>query len=1048
MNKYKIAVYGSGNREHAIADKLSENENNIVYVYNGTNAMKYITNKLNINTNYNNNYDLLVSDCLYKNIDLVIIGSEEDINNGLSDLLRENGINVIAPSNDLSQIETSKIYGKNLMKKYDIPTANYINFNSFKDLIDFLDTYIEEKNNIKNNVLKLNGLAGGKGVFLPNNYEELISNINYIQDNNKLNNAAVNILYEQRLNGIEFSMHSFCDGKTTLFTPLSKDYKKIGEYENGPNTGGMGCVSNFNILDIINPQFHDSIINQLDNLKKKISNMVNDISYNGILYTGCIIDNIKENPIIKVLEFNCRFGDPETQSLIQHYNSSQLTIIFKKMVSCELDTIQNELNDNQMFLSVILTDDLYPISKSSEKIIINLNEIINITNNYFKDKSLFKIFTSLKQDNDLFYSFGGRIFTFTFKINNNNISSLYNKILEVNNFLSKINYDKIYYRHDIGMDIVIENNTIKNLYNNNDEKKIYNLAFLGTNNFTSLKTILYKYLDKLFIEKYSLFKNDNFFVDYDKNKIEKINTINIFTYNKNSSILELTKSYYNYIKYTYNINIDYIEYQQFLYNKLKVIVIDYDKEYHKKLLKYLYVLDIDFIFLVGYMKIVPESIIKCFNNKIFNFHPSLLPKYGKLMDLDVHKLVIENNEKNTGATLHIVTSKVDEGPILSQRNVDVNTHIDNVLKQNVQNIESKILQEFIMLLDYYDENLYNNNQINKICNTNILNYKSSGVDIDKGNKFVDIIKDLTKEQTIGGFSAAYELPDKSKILATTDGVGSKLELARKYNNYDNIGIDLVAMCVNDLLITGAKPLFFLDYYATHKLDLDKSKKILKSIIKGCEISNMKLIGGETAEMPHTYEKDKIDLAGFCVGILQPNMPELPLKSKIKPGDHLLYYKSDGIHSNGFSLINKISETRNIPKPIIDDMLKPTKIYYEELTKLFSTDYIKDYLYGIAHITGGGLIDNIPRILPPNTSFEIEEKIQPGYEFEFIYNNSNMSEEEMYQTYNLGIGLVLVVSQEFDLGEIFNDPQIGWFDINYLGKVIEGNKPVLPKLFDK
>ena len=255
------------------------------------------------------------------------------------------------------------------------------------------------------------------------------------------------------------------------------------------------------------------------------------------------------------------------------------------------------------------------------------------------------------------------------------------------------------------------------------------------------------------------------------------------------------------------------------------------------------------------------------------------------------------------------------------------------------------------------------------------------------------------------------------------------------------------MSVNDLLITGAKPLFFLDYYATHQLDLVKSEKILKSIIKGCEISNMKLIGGETAEMPHTYEKDKIDLAGFCVGILPPNIPELPLKSKIKPGDHLLYYKSEGVHSNGFSLINKISETRHIPKPIIDDMLKPTKIYYEELKKLFSTDYITEYLYGIAHITGGGLIDNIPRILPPNTSFEIETKIQPGYEFEFIYNNSNMTEEEMYKTYNLGIGLVLVVSQDFDLEELFNDPQIGWFDIDYLGKVIEGNEPILPKLFN-
>ena len=236
--------------------------------------------------------------------------------------------------------------------------------------------------------------------------------------------ASSEVVYEKRLYGLEFSLHAFCDANTTLFMPVSKDYKKKDEYDHGPNTGGMGSISNFNILDIIDPKFHESITKQLESLKEKLAIMVKDISYSGILYTGCIIHDILNNPQIKVLEFNCRFGDPETQSIIQHYTPSMLTNILKKMTSNELDQISNivnNINDKNMYLSVVLSHNLYPKSKSFEKININLKGIVNIISNHYNNESLCKIFTSLKQNNSYFsndksfYSYGGRIFTLTFK---------------------------------------------------------------------------------------------------------------------------------------------------------------------------------------------------------------------------------------------------------------------------------------------------------------------------------------------------------------------------------------------------------------------------------------------------------------------------------------------------------------------------------------------------------------------------------------------------------------------------------------------------------
>ena len=299
-------------------------------------------------------------------------------------------------------------------------------------------------------------------------------------------------------------------------------------------------------------------------------------------------------------------------------------------------------------------------------------------------------------------------------------------------------------------------------------------------------------------------------------------------------------------------------------------------------------------------------------------------------------------------------------------------------------------------------------------------YKKSGVNILLANKLVKHISKVSKKnvkkmksksfnEEIGGFGSLFDISGyKIKdpvIVSCTDGVGTKIDLANKYKKFDTIGIDLVAMCINDLIVQGAKPLFFLDYIAVGKLDLKKTKKILKGIFKGCELSNCKLIGGETAEMPGIYSRDKFDLAGFSVGIVSKK--KLLNKNKVKSGNLILAIPSNGIHSNGFSLVRSILKRYKIPSTLKKHLLKPTKIYSKEILRLTKNNLINS----AAHITGGGLVENLLRSIPTNLTLNIDlNKIKILKIFKWI-KSKNISDSEMMRTFNCGVGFCLIVNKK-------------------------------------
>ncbi|QSX31419.1 phosphoribosylformylglycinamidine cyclo-ligase [Shewanella cyperi] len=301
-----------------------------------------------------------------------------------------------------------------------------------------------------------------------------------------------------------------------------------------------------------------------------------------------------------------------------------------------------------------------------------------------------------------------------------------------------------------------------------------------------------------------------------------------------------------------------------------------------------------------------------------------------------------------------------------------------------------------------------------------LSYKDAGVDIDAGNALVNNIKSAVKRTrrpevmgNLGGFGALCELPTKYKhpvLVSGTDGVGTKLRLAIDYKKHDTVGIDLVAMCVNDLIVQGAEPLFFLDYYATGKLDVEIATAVVNGIGEGCFQSGCALIGGETAEMPGMYEGEDYDLAGFCVGVVEKE--DIIDGSKVKAGDALIALASSGPHSNGYSLIRKVLEVSKADpqqdlngKPLIQHLLEPTKIYVKSLLKLIEASEV----HAMAHITGGGFWENIPRVLPEDCKAVIQgDSWQWPAVFSWLQNAGNIEQYEMYRTFNCGVGMIVAL----------------------------------------
>lgn len=333
-----------------------------------------------------------------------------------------------------------------------------------------------------------------------------------------------------------------------------------------------------------------------------------------------------------------------------------------------------------------------------------------------------------------------------------------------------------------------------------------------------------------------------------------------------------------------------------------------------------------------------------------------------------------------------------------------------------------------------------------------LSYRDAGVNIDAGNALIERIKGVSKRTArpevlggLGGFGALCEIPEGYRqpvLVSGTDGVGTKLRLAMDMGIHDTIGIDLVAMCVNDLVVAGAEPLFFLDYYATGTLCIDTAAAVVEGIGQGCELAGCSLVGGETAEMPGMYEGEDYDLAGFCVGVVEKS--EIIDGSAVTAGDSLIGIASSGPHSNGYSLVRKIIEVSKADlnqalgdTTLGEALLTPTTIYVKALLALFSGVKVK----ALSHITGGGLLENLPRVLPDDCNAQIDTTSWQWPEvFQWLQSNGNVELNEMYRTFNCGVGMVLCVAGE-DVEATLVSLRESGHDAWQIGKITAGNNEV-------
>lgn len=331
-----------------------------------------------------------------------------------------------------------------------------------------------------------------------------------------------------------------------------------------------------------------------------------------------------------------------------------------------------------------------------------------------------------------------------------------------------------------------------------------------------------------------------------------------------------------------------------------------------------------------------------------------------------------------------------------------------------------------------------------------ISYKDAGVDIEAGEQLINRIKPFANQTKrkesiggLGGFGSLFEIPEKFNkpvLVSGTDGVGTKLKLAFDLNKHETIGQDLVAMCVNDILVQGAEPLFFLDYYACGKLDVDTATIIIKGIAAGCLLANCSLVGGETAEMPGMYDDGEYDLAGFCVGAVEKN--RIINGSKVKEGNLVLGLTSSGAHSNGYSLIRKIISHSKVDlnkdfygEKLSDVLMKPTKIYVKSILSLIK----KVNVNAMAHITGGGIMENLPRVLPIHLSAKINKKSwELPHLFQWLKDEANLDDTELYKTFNCGIGMAIIVDEK-DAQEASNLLRELGEEVHIIGRIEQSDK---------
>ena len=984
-----------------------------VFVAPGNGGTTTAGGKVENVTSITTNVDI-VRFAIEKNVSLVVVGPEQPLVDGLVDDCRRNRIACFGPTAAAARLEASKAWSKDFMKRNGIKTAKFSNFTDY----DSAKAYIQGFGGRV--VIKASGLAAGKGVLMPLTTDEAVQAAKQIMIDNIFGEAGTEIVVEEFLEGEEVSVLAFCDGRTCAVMPGAQDHKRIFDGDLGPNTGGktaersntINCIILFKVLIPLKrsfcmigmgayapaPVLTPSLRKQCTEIiQKTIDSMAAEgMPYEGVLYAGFMIT--KDGP--SVLEYNCRFGDPETQVLLPLLESD----LYDVLTACvEQRLFPGEVcwKKSTVACTVVCASQGYPGSYRK-------GDIIKIPHNT-GNSSIYHAGTVLSSEGYLETS-GGRVLAVT------GIGpSISSARRAAYNAVSKVAFDGMQFRKDIGhraLDARVR------------------VGVIGSTRGSSLQPV----------------------IDAIEGGILNAQIVVCISNKEDAPILDRARSHS-----IPAVAIPFKKVREDFDNDVTAGLEEYDVDLilmigFKLSLKHRNKILNNFVCILGYMRIVSGKFTNRWKNRCINVHPSLLPDFAGGMDLAVHQAVIDAGKDKSGCTVHFVTEEVDGGPIAVQLSCIVDTNdTAETLKAKVQALEGTALIQAI--------EMFGRNEIGPGSeNAETLTYKSSGVDIDAGEALVEAIKPMCKrtrrpgcDADLGGFGGLFDLAaagynaSETILVSGTDGVGTKLKIAQAVGKHDTIGIDLVAMSVNDILVCGAEPLFFLDYYATGALNVAEAAQVVKGIAEGCFQSSCGLIGGETAEMAGMYAPGEYDLAGFAVGAVKKGSI---LPRDVKVGDYLIGLPSSGVHSNGYSLVRKCVSASGLkwsdPSPfaeglsLSDSLLTPTKVYVKTIMPLIKQGKVK----GMAHITGGGLLDNLPRVLPEDITADVD-MAKSSWElppvFKWLREISKLPQNEMLRTFNCGIGMVLIVD---DVDFVMNSLRISGESPVLLGRLTNrlGDEP--------
>jgi len=940
-----LIVVGSGGREHALAVALARSplvSKVICCPGNGGTAVEggKISNAVDVNGKQDNATVIALTKRV--SADMVVVGPEQPLVDGIVDELAIAcpDVRVFGCSKAAAELEASKAFTKDFLQHNDIPTAKYRNFTNVDEAL----AYVKSLDENDRQVVKASGLAAGKGVLLPTTKSETIAAVKEIMSDRAFGSAGDTCVVESFMTGPEASCLAFCDGKTAVLMPAAQDHKRALDNDEGLNTGGMGAYAP---APCVTPELQKAIEAMCIKTVQKMAER--GTPYVGVLYAGMMLT--PNGP--SVLEFNCRFGDPETQVLLPLLETD-LYEVFCACCDGKLDSVDVRFKENTAAATVVCASKGYPESYPKGMKITGLSDADAISG-----VKVYHAGTKLSEAGDSLCT-GGRVIAVTGlgPTLKDALDKSY-KAVDKLDFVGNSADSLMHHRTDIAKGAI--------------NKKL-KIGVLGSTRGTALIPVI------------------------EACASQGINAeiVAVVSNRKDSLILEKGKAL------GVTVTTQFISPKGLSREK-------YDAECTSVLVE----AGVEFVLLVGYMRILSKSFCDFWQGRCINVHPSLLPKHAGGMDLAVHQAVIDAGDSETGCTIHQVTEAVDGGPVLVQKMVKVEPgDTAESLKAKVQPLEGPAFVEAIQ----------------KVCGKQVISYADAGVSIDAGNELVEMIKPACKltrragcDADLGGFGGLFDLAaagydsTNTVLIGATDGVGTKLRIAQATKKHGFVGIDLVAMCVNDLIVAGGEPLFFLDYFATGFLNIDEAAAVVKGIAEGCVQSGCGLIGGETAEMPSMYAPGDYDLAGFSVGAVHRDKI---LPQNVAAGDILLGLSSSGIHSNGFSLVRKLLEKESLsfdsPCPwdltvstVADSLLTPTKIYVKSCLPLIKNELLN----GMAHITGGGLLENLPRSLPKGVAAEITGHPPLPSVFKWMQQASGLDDDGMLRTFNCGIGMVLIVKKD-------------------------------------